>query len=180
METIKPAETIERSLRLWKLPRDYFGAHWDGYYAAPCGQSRDSDCLEKSNWEQQLNALNAIPTPPDWAHDESPWTVVTENHCAVGWVAWLAIHPDAVAHLDCAEELQRRLANYPVLDEEDYCRMEWEECEQVWKKCYNQRERIETLRKDRAVSGFRELRAAVNGDWSAASGLLREPTSIIH
>ena len=160
-------ERLER----WKLPRDYFGAEWPDYYSAGVGRSRDSDCLEESNFDAMLAELGG---ESDTVH------VVRESHWAVGWVEWIAIHESDEKALRAADRLRQNLDDYPVLDEEDHSRREWEECERVWGDCYRERDRIEYLRKRRCTTGFRELRAAVNGDWHAAANLLPCPSDLIH
>jgi hypothetical protein len=42
------------NLKRWTMPRDYFGATWPNHYSAGVGQSRDSDCLEQSNFTVML------------------------------------------------------------------------------------------------------------------------------
>ena len=158
-------------LERWKLPRDYGGAHWPEYYSAGVGQHRDSDSLEQSNFATMLELLGG---------ESDTVQVVREGHWAVGWVEWIAIyHLDSKA-LQIADEAQGRLEDYPILDEDDYGNREYEECERVWSDCYNERERVRYLRKCRVTSGFRELRAAVGGDWSAACNLLPCPTDLLY
>jgi hypothetical protein len=160
-------ERLER----WKLPRDYFGAEWPEYYSAGVGRSRDSDCLEESNFDAMLAELGG---ESDTVH------VVRESHWAVGWVEWIAIHESDEKSLRAADEQCKRLEDYPVLDEEDYSLREFEECERTWGDCYTVSERIALLRRNSCTSGFRALRAAVNGDWSEACRLLPCPSDIIH
>lgn len=148
-------ERLER----WTLPRDYFGAEWPDYYSAGVGRSRDSDCLEESNFDAMLAELGG---ESDTVH------VVRESHWAVGWVEWIAIHESDEQALRAADAMQARLEDYPVLDEDDWSRRELEECERVWSECYDKRERVEYLRKHVRPEGFRMLREAVNGSWWAA------------
>lgn len=156
-----------KNLERWKLPKDYGGAHWPEYYSAGVGQHRDSDCAEQSNFDAMLQLLGG---ESDTVH------VVRENHWVVGWVEWIAIyHLDSKA-LQVADDAVGRLEDYPILDEEDHSRREWEEVERVWSDCYSQRERIRYLRERRATTGFRELRAAVNGDAGAAWHLVSDLT----
>lgn len=133
-----------KNLRKWTMPRDYFGATWPNHYSAGVGQSRDSDALERSNFAYMLKALGG---------ESDVVTVVRENHWAVGWVEWIAIEDDgseesAIA-LETADRLRGKLDDYPVLDESDWSEREMEEANEVWKSCYNWRERIEYIRKHR-------------------------------
>ena len=159
-------ERLER----WKLPRDYFGAEWPDYYSAGVGRSRDSDCLAESNFDAMLAELGG---ESDTVH------VVRESHWAVGWVEWIAIHESDDKALRAADRLRQNLDDYPVLDEEDHSRREWEECARVWSDCYTDRERVKYLRDRRCTTGFRDLRAAVSGDWHAAANLLPCPSDLI-
>lgn len=159
-------ERLER----WKLPRDYFGAEWPDYYSAGVGRSRDSDCLEESNFHSVLAELGG---ESDTVH------VVRESHWAVGWVEWIAIHESDDSALRAADAMQARLEDYPILDEDDHSQREWDECERVWSDCYSDRERVRYLRDRRCTTGFRDLRAAVGGDWSSACRLLPCPSDLI-
>ena len=79
-------ERLER----WKMPRDYSGAEWPDYYSSGVGRSRDSDCLEESNFHSMLAALGG---------ESDTVQVVRESHWAVGWVEWIAIHESDEAAL---------------------------------------------------------------------------------
>jgi len=166
-------------LARWTLPKCYAGADWYDYYSAGVGQSRDSDALERSNFAVMIRELEAIPEPPAWEHDEAPWIVVRENHWAVGWVEWIAIHKDAEAHLQRADELQTRLADYPILDEMHYGEVENTECEEVWNGCFDRRERVRYLRQHAHTGDFRALLAAARGSWYDAANVLHSPSDIL-
>ena len=178
-------ERLER----WKMPPDYFGAEWPEYYSAGVGRSRDSDCLEESNFHAMLAALGG---------ESDTVQVVRESHWAVGWVEWIAIHESDEQSLRTADRLRIDLDDYPVLDEEDFSSREDEECERVWSDCYTAKERARYLRKHCRIrspnfiperigdigtfhpgAGFCALRAAVAGNWSAAASLLPCPSDLI-
>ena len=160
-------ERLER----WKMPRDYFGAEWPEYYSSGVGRSRDSDCLEESNFTSMLAELGG---------ESDTVQVVRESHWAVGWVEWIAIHESDEKSLRAADAMQERLEDYPILDEDDFSSREWEECERVWSDVYSERERVRYLREERCTEDFRALRAAVGGDWGAAANLLPSPSDLIH
>ena len=107
-------------LRKWTMPQYYSGASWDGYLVAPCTQNRDSDTVERSNWDAQLERI------PESEDGESV-VVVRENHWAVGWVEWLAILPTATAAVEEASKIVDELENYPILDEDRWSELEFEE-----------------------------------------------------
>lgn len=122
-------------LRPWTLPQNYAGATWYGYLIAPVTRQRDSDILEESNWAHQLKILAKV----DEAHEESGeysehqnWQLVSENHWAVGWVEWIAVHPEAKPWVAALERLADRLDQYPIADEHDYSERECESANQAW------------------------------------------------
>ena len=82
------------------------------------GRNRDSGCLENSNFDTALEALGG----------ESKHVQVHRfNHWAVGWTELILIDPAADDKVKTAEEINCSLADYPVLDEEDFSRRETEE-----------------------------------------------------
>ena len=112
-----------RHLRRWRTQSNYRGESWDGWYAAPVGHSRDSDTVESSNWEVQLERIPESETVQ----------VVREGHWAVGWVEWLAIHESDRGALEEAERVGDKLEDHPVLDEEHHSQLEWKTMEESGK-----------------------------------------------
>lgn len=47
-----------QNLKRWEMPSNYFGEVWPDYYSSGVGQSRDSDCLEESNFAAMLKELS--------------------------------------------------------------------------------------------------------------------------
>ena len=139
------------TLKTWSLPPNYIGAHWDGYLVAPVQINRDSDLLTQSNWEVQWAALK--PLVADCAEDECSPTIVRENHWAVGWVEWVAIHPSNVAAVAAAEALAERLEQYPVLDEMDLSNREADAYAENWASGMG-RDFIRALQKDFSTYGW--------------------------
>lgn len=127
-----PDVYVPEHLSRWELPDSYAGAHWDGYYRAPVGRNRGSDLITQSNWDQQWDALKAFRADVPGADEVSP-VAVCENHWLVGWVEWVAIHESNGPALREADRLAGALADYPVLDDEDFSRREWEDYENGWK-----------------------------------------------
>jgi hypothetical protein len=159
-------ERLER----WKMPRDYFGAEWPEYFSAGVGRSRDSDCLEESNFHAMLRAIGG---------ESATVKVVRESHWAVGWVERIAIHESDEAALRTADGLRQALDDYPILDENDHSEREEAECDQVWNSCYPWRERLRYLRTHGHTADFGQLMAAVRGDWHAAANALHCPSDLI-
>jgi hypothetical protein len=122
------------------------------------GQSRDSDCLERSNFETALAILGG---------ESDDVRVERFDHWAVGWIEEVYVRPDSEAY-KIAVDIEKRLQNYPVLDEEDYCQKEYEEASEVWANCYNETERVKYIRENRSqfdFNDFAELRAVIKGKY---------------
>lgn len=166
-----------KNIKRWRRPSNYAGAEWYDYYSAGVGQSRDSDALERANFDAMLAGLGG---------ETDTVIVVRESHWAVGWVEWLAIHETDEEGLATADRIQKRLQDYPVIDEDLWSHYENEECREVWESCYSPRERAEYLRQHiDAVypypepTVYRMLRAAVKGSWYHAAQMLPSPSDLI-
>lgn len=155
-------------LRRWTMPDHYFGETWPNYYSAGVGRSRDSDCLEESNFHTMLALIGG---------ESDTVTVVRESHWAVGWVEWIAIHQDDTKALQAADEAKAGLEDYPVLNEDDWSERETKAANDVWKGCYSPAERIRYIRTHRSQFEFHnyaDMLGCVRGDYFAgdASELL--------
>ena len=107
-------ESILKHVQPWKHPSNYMGKEWTGWLVAPVGCSRDSDNVERSNWDAQIERIPESETVQ----------VVRERHWAVGWVEWLAIRPENTAAVAEAEKIGDELEEYPILDEDRYSELE--------------------------------------------------------
>lgn len=136
-----------KHIKRWTMPQDYFGEAWPAYYSAGVGQSRDSDCLERSNFECMLKALGG---------ESDTVTVVRESHWAVGWVQWIAIHQDDTKALEVADGIKGKLADYPVINEDHWSELEHEEANRVWAEYYSDQERIAYIREHSSQFEFRD------------------------
>lgn len=178
------------TVKEWNHPDSYLGATWEGWFSAGFGQSRDSDALESSNFQTAFDELKTLATElsvesddiPGRFDEETSVRIVREGHWAVGWVEWIAIHSSNVAALTRARELCERANDYPVLDEEDWSRREDEECEQVWRECFDAAERLRYLRDhsytaSNLVDVFQAVRA---GSWYHAANMLHCPSDLIN
>lgn len=182
---------VPRNLRRWTMPQCYIGASWPAYFSSGFGQSRDSDALERANFQAALTALGGEQTGMTSEDEgESPFPlviVVRENHWAVGWVEWIAIHETAADALKIADDLRDRYADYPVLDDELYSELENDECRETWQNCYNERERFDYLRRhlerqrsESYAPSFRQIRAACrDADWHEAARILPCPSDLL-
>jgi hypothetical protein len=146
-------------VKRWEHPSHYFGEVWPDYYSSGVGQSRDSSCLEESNFAMMLEALGG---------ESETIIVVRESHWAVGWVEWIAIHESNRDALKIAMANCDRLNNYPVLNEDDLGEREQEAANEIWKNCYDWQERIKYIREhDNQFDfhDFRDLIACVRGEF---------------
>ena len=112
-----------KHLKRWKMPSHYFGETWEGWYVF-LGRTRDSENLDISNYETAIELLGGENTAA--AEELRGVLIVEEHHWAVGWVQWIGIYWMDYDLLRKADEIAERLADYPVLDDEDYSRREWE------------------------------------------------------
>ena len=115
----------------WKRGECYIGQEWQGWFVF-LGQHRDSDALDRSNFDAAFQLLAPLSENVD-QDDETPGVqVVHEGHWAVGWVEWIAIHGSNTAALAEASRIAERLENYPVLDEDAFCQLESDEAWEQW------------------------------------------------
>ncbi len=83
----------------------------------PTIQTRDSDCLERANFEAAQKRLRSARVVYD---------VERFRHWGPGWVEILILKPTA-AGLRVASEIAAALENYPILDEDLLAQLELEE-----------------------------------------------------
>lgn len=88
------------------------------------GQHRDSDPLDRSNFEVITNDL--FEKFPD------AFRVESSSHWAVGWVEVVRIDTSNDAAVIAAMDWQYELEQYPVADEEHYSNLEVEEREEYY------------------------------------------------
>jgi len=170
-------------LKRWTRPACYIGAEWQDYYSAGVGRSRDSDALERANFDAMLKALGGEQTDPEREDPDDEGAalslvrIVRENHWAVGWVEWIAIHESSEENLRLADSIKAALDDYPVVDEHLFSEYETEEANTVWRDCYRTKERVEYIRKHRSqfeFRGFADMLGCLRGNYFAgeASELL--------
>lgn len=109
-------------MKLWRMPDNYMGKVWPGWYVF-LGQHRDSDMLTRSNFRVALRLLGG---------ESDTVQVVREGHWAVGWVEWIGIHQDDEKAIALAEDIERKIEDYPALDEEDWSELEYTEAMEYW------------------------------------------------
>lgn len=141
-----------KTLKKWTLPKCYVGAEWPDYYSF-LGRSRDSDALERANFDAGLKAIGGEQSKNDLPLVK----VVRESHWAVGWVEWIAIHESATEALKLADKIKTEMEDYPVVDEFLFSEYETEEADEVWRECFRPKERLEYIRKHRSQFEFHNL-----------------------
>lgn len=128
--------------------RDWFGL---------LGRSRDSGCLENSNFNTAVKMLDV---------DKDNYRIESYSHWAVGWIEEIYVKPGTKAY-DIAVEIENSLSDYPVLDDEDFCEREHADALEIWQNCYDVEERIEYIRNHRNQFEFRnysDLRQCIKGE----------------
>lgn len=81
-----------------------------GWLVAPCMSTRDSDTVERSNWQTMLADLRILNP------DETDFEIHRFGHWACGWFSIVLVKPGSEA-AGYAEKTRVRLEGYPVLDE---------------------------------------------------------------
>lgn len=95
---------------------DHEHADW---LIGPVGVHRDSDPVDRSNWETVIDAYDQAD--PDGTDHE----ILHFGHWAVGWVEEVAYRPGSKC-AELADEFRERLEAYPILDERRYSLLELE------------------------------------------------------
>lgn len=129
--------------------RDWFGV---------VGRSRDSGCLEESNFHAALRMLGG---------EGDDVRVERYGHWGVGWIEEVYVRPGTGA-ARVAGEIEAVLENYPVLDDEDFSRRESEAADEAWRECYNDTQRLAYIREHSSEFEFHDyldLIGCVRGRW---------------
>lgn len=123
------------------------------WFVAPVSQTRDSDALTESNFACALRALGG---------ESETVEVHRFGHWGPGWFEIILIDPTDDARVAVAEDLAARLADYPVVNEDDFSRREYDRACDWWARC-GTRERIRICAKYR-VSIFAARRDEIPED----------------
>ena len=107
------------------------------WLVAPVSRTRDSGPLTESNFSCFLEERGG---------EGESVEVHRFGHWGPGWFEIVLIDPDAADVMKRAMKMEGTLSNYPVLDEEDFSRREWEGAEEAWKRL-NMRDRILAMAK---------------------------------
>jgi len=117
----------------WERQPNYIGTEWYEYYQGP-GLHRDSSITTQTNFEVAQRMLEEAAEKDEeiWAargYEPEGGALEYEhcNHWAVGWVDSLLVHEHAVLTLEVLMDICERLMDYPILDEDELSRREWED-----------------------------------------------------
>jgi len=121
----------------WDLDRTAETREWEGVDIG-YSQHRDSDVLVRSNWETILTLINEKfgAIDDDFQPRTHGWNVDSLGHWAVGWVEFITFDTARSDIKLFFVDILAKIADYPVLDEELYSKMEWEENHPYEKECY--------------------------------------------
>lgn len=86
------------------------------WLVAPCKRNRDSQSLDLSNWDKQIERLGGEHAQRVQIHRFGHW--------ACGWFEIVLINPRS-KKAKIGREIEKELENYPVLDENDFSTREW-------------------------------------------------------
>lgn len=87
------------------------------------GRSRDSEILELSNFDAVLKSLGG---------ESDTVRIYRFGHWGCGWIEELMIDPADKKAVQIAEDIRNSLEDYPVLDDEDYYKREYEDACESW------------------------------------------------
>jgi hypothetical protein len=117
-----------QTYKQWRSEQRDFGDHGMSdrmdWIVTPAFQHRDSDFLSQSNFNIILEMLGG--------EQEDKVEIHRFNHWAVGWTELILIAP-LPELITIAEDIEKRLENHPVLDEEDWSERQYEGANQIWK-----------------------------------------------
>lgn len=131
--------------------REFLASHTDFFHSLDdtqldklyvCAKHRDSYLIEVSNFdciEKEFEDLG----------DE----VIRFGHWAVGWIEYLIVD-DTSKNREKLSKIYKDLDNYPVYDEGHWVELQYEEAQDIWEKCYDERERLEFVREHQSSFQF--------------------------
>jgi len=97
------------------------------WFVIPLIQTRDSGPLDRSNFKVATEWLENCKG----LEEEVDWTIYRFNHWGPGWFEIILVKPGTEAQ-SIAEEIKKKVLDYPVLDEEDYSNTSYEEYLESW------------------------------------------------
>ena len=155
---MKPLAKIIENPSGWDSLANYAGDIPDPAWLCLMTRSRDSDVLTESNWECALKALGGEGVDVE---------IFRFGHWACGWWEALAVKEGSDKQ-EPAQEIYDSLEDYPVLDEDDFNLREQEKADTVWRDCYDWKDRIKYIRKNRyqfEFHGMQDLLDCIRGNY---------------
>lgn len=92
----------------------------ENWLVVPCSHTRDSGCLDESNFHSALKRLGG---------ESDKVEVHRFNHWGPGWFEIILVHP-SLTYL--VKEMEQDLEGYPILDEWDYSERETQAEDEAW------------------------------------------------
>ena len=120
-------EDMKAEMLAWPSYKDGFVYNGDldkKVYGFAYQHNRDSDLLTESNWDSIIKEMSR--------RNSRSIEIMHCNHDLCGWLDYLMIntnHKKAMYRLFC---LLKQLEDYPVLDEEDWSRREFEQASEAY------------------------------------------------
>ena len=94
------------------------------WYVVPVSRTRDSDVLAESNFNAAIEILGG--------ERQNIMEIHRFGHWGPGWFEIIIVNPRAGKTMKKAMSIETALADYPVLDDEDYHEREWDEMTEIW------------------------------------------------
>lgn len=111
----------------WDSLSNYMGpTKFPGWYAV-LARHRDSDILTRSNWEVAKEMLGKV--------DNETVSIYEFGHWAVGWIEYLCVHESSSEKMAIAKDIREKIDRYPILSEDRWSQMEWDEIHDYWARC---------------------------------------------
>ena len=104
----------------------------ENWYVLPVSRTRDTGVYEESNFEAALKILGG---------ESDTVEVHRFGHWGPGWFEIILVHPSRLME---SEEIESSLEEYPLLDDEDISRREFEAAGEDWES-YGQRDFLSAL-----------------------------------
>ena len=110
----------------WDSLDNYVGQTEFGDWRCLLTQNRDSDTITRSNFISAMEELDG--------YDSHNVEILRFGHWACGWWELIAVKADSREHLE-ALDIEKRLKDYPVVNEEHLCELEFNEASDYWASC---------------------------------------------
>lgn len=95
------------------------------FVVLPCTQNRDSECLDRSNFEVALRMLGG---------ESEDVQVHRFGHWGNGWFELILVNPANAEKLAIAEDIDNCLSEYVALDDEHLSELEFNTAYEYWER----------------------------------------------